>query len=190
MDILDWIAASKQLRFTSKQTEKTLRAQFRRHRARGFIADFTEAPIVAEERGNKITLRRTSSFWGGFGLRCSVTVRPQLNGSRVDARIWHGPLLTAWICLNYSAALVILAGFAIAALLNRNGIGERSFLFIVGIVIAVFWVGLTAVVNAALRVQQKHAIQELLTVITAIAKEVRSPEPSSTQTEVRRASAK
>jgi hypothetical protein len=170
MDLLDWIAASKQLRFVADRDEADVRARFAEFRARGFITDFIDSPGVAEKRGGKIVLSRKSSFFGRSGIRCVVRILPMQSGCSLQVRLWHEPLLTAWFCLSYSlAAIVVLA--SIGALFQRSGLTEGIATLIACAAVAAVWSIITGAFNALMRAQQKARLDEFMAILFSIAKE-------------------
>jgi hypothetical protein len=179
MNLLDWIAAGESVTFVSDRDEEAVRAQIRRHHPRGFITDFFDVHIVAKEQGSKIVISRRSSFWGRVGVRCVAYILPAVGGSRLQVRIWHGPLLTAWFCFSYGVAVLVLLASLIAAF-QRSNAGEVAATFLAGAAMAGFWIVLTGVFNALLRVQQRSSINELMDVVASVAKRPnKAPEPTS-----------
>ncbi|MBI5423181.1 MAG: hypothetical protein HZA32_03790 [Opitutae bacterium] len=170
MDLLDWIAASKELRFVADRDEADVRARFAEFRTRGFITDFTDLPVVAEKKGGKIMLSRKSSFFGRSGIRCVVRVLPKQSGCSLHVRLWHEPLLTAWFCISYGlAAIVVLA--SIGAFFLQSGHTEGVATLVAGAVAAAVWAVVTGAFNALMRVQQKARLDEFTAILFSIAKE-------------------
>ena len=170
MDLLDWIAASEQLRFVADRDEAEVRARLAGLRARGFLADFTESPVVAEEGSGKIVLSRRSSFFGRFGVRCVIRILPMQNGCALRVRLWHGRFLTAWFCLSYSlAAMVVVA--SLAAVFRSSGLTEGIVTLLTGIIFAAVWTLFTGAFNALMRVQQKARFDEFMAILHSVSKE-------------------
>ncbi len=170
MDLLDWIAASKQFRFVADRDEANVRALFAGFRTRGFITDFTDSPVVAERKGGKIVLSRKSSFFGRSGIRCVVRILPKQRGCSLQVRLWHEPLRTAWFCMSYGlAAIVVLA--SIGAFFQRSGHTGGIATLVAGAVVAAVWAVVTGVFNALMRVQQKARLDEFMAILFSIAKE-------------------
>lgn len=178
MDPFDWIAASSRLRFVADRDEAEVRAQFAGLRARGFITDFTESPVVAEQRGGRIVLSRKSSFFGRSGIRCVVRIFPMESGCALQVRLWHVPTLTAWLCLNYClAVIVVLASFG--AWFQQSGLTEGIATLVTGAIIAAVWSIVTGGFNALVRVQKKEQLDEFLAILRSIARDEPHPFPAA-----------
>ena len=168
MDLLDWIAASKRMEFVTPLEGDEFRAYFARFKPRGFLADFVERPIVAEENGTKLTLSRKSSFFGRSGsIRCVVEVERIEIGNVLHVRLWHGPLLTAWFCFSYAMAFVLIFAGLVAAIRGLQ-VASSIAAGITGLLVASLWVVITRVFNAYFRAQKKAAIDELVAVFTTL----------------------
>lgn len=178
MDPLDWIAASSRISFFVDRDEAEVHARFAGLRARGFITDFTESPVVAEQRGGKIVLSRKSSFFGRSGIRCVIRILPMKSGCALQVRLWHVPTLTAWLCLNYSlATLVVLASFG--ASFQQSSITEGIATLVTGAIIAAVWSIITGGFNAWVRVHQKEQLDEFLAILRSIARDEPHPFPAA-----------
>ena len=170
MDLLDWIAASKQLRFFADSDETDVRARFAEFRSRGFITDFTDSPVVAEEGGGKVVFSRKSSFLGRTGIRCVIRFLPTPSGCSLQVRLWHAPLLTAWFCISYSLSIVIVLAF-ISAFLQGSSHKEGIAALVVGAAVAAGWSVVTGVFNTLMRIHQKTQLDEFMSILHSIAKE-------------------
>jgi hypothetical protein len=168
MDLLDWIAASDRITLLSAHDEETVRRKLLHHRPHGFLTDFNATTVVAEQTGTSILLSRRSSFWGRVGIRCVARIAPCQHGSRIEARLWHSPVLTIWFCCSYGVA-------ALAVLVSIVGaIRERDPAVIMGGgLMGVFWCIVTGVMNALVRVlRTKREIDPLMEVLRSVANEV------------------
>jgi len=142
MELLDWIAASDRITLLSAHDEETVRRKLLHRHSHGFLTDINATTVVAEQTGSRILLSRRSSYWGRMGIRCVARIAPCQYGSRIEARLWHSPVLTIWFCCSYGmAALAVLASI-VGAIRERN-----IAVILAGGLIGGFWSMVTGVMN-------------------------------------------
>lgn len=175
MDIVGWIAASDLIEVRSSRSVKMLRDRLADLKPRGFLSDFVHRPLVSREKGTGILVSQQSSFFGQLNVvTCKIRLLPREDGTVIQARLWHPLHVTAWFCLSYALAFLLVVAGLVASCRGTQDLSTRVTTVVACALVGVAWAVVTGVFNALLRTWRGPQITQLTELVQSCGKNLAS----------------